>query len=303
LKKNKIKRDFIHGESFSWGVMFRDNKTLAVTVRKTNGNISKKVLKIKSLLEKNRYFNIPIIGGTIRFFEGSTNQFRANKYGRESLENKEKSNEETVKRADSILPHLSVLISILTGALIYFILPTITTFLLKNRIENQITLNVIETITRVLIFIIITISLSKTIRMKKIAPYHGAEHKVLLSYFNGDYPTIKNVRRYSIYNPACGTSFFLLLFIITLPFYSFISYENIIFRIAIMLVTLPIFIGISFDLMIWLLKNKSKLAKIIGAPGIYLQRFNTKEPKDEHLEIAISSLESVLSNKDLKDGE
>ena len=130
--------------------------------------------------------------------------------------------------------------------------------------------------------------------VKKSSLYHGAEHKASLCYLNGEKLTIENIKKYPIYNPSCGTSFMLMLVLISIPFFMFLPYDNIILRVSIMLLLMPLFVGIAFDGVAWLGKNKSKIAKMVGMPGVYLQRLNTKEPNDEHLEIAFICLKTLL---------
>jgi uncharacterized protein YqhQ len=302
---NGKKRGFIHGEAFIYGVMMRNRKTMAITFRNEDGNIVEKVEERPSLLDKNRFFNLPIIRGIIRFLEGSINQFRA-KHLTINLRNKKKRhgqdflNKKNRTMINDILPYISVLSILFVGVILYFVVPTIMAFLLKKFIGHNLVLNLIETIIRLLIFLCIFYVMSHTANAKKSALYHGAEHKAIHCYLNGEDPTIEKAKRYPVYNPSCGTSFLLLLIIVSIPFFALLNYENLIQRIIIMLLLLPLLVGISFDLAIWSGKSKSKLAKIISFPGEYLQRFNTMEPDDKHLEIALISLKNLLACENVK---
>lgn len=302
---NKKDRDFIHGESFTWGVMVRDHTTMAITVRKQDGSIVKKVEKRPSLLNKDRFFNLPIIGGIIGFLEGSTNQFRAEQYSAKIIGKQNTSNWNFFKKKfgdkiDKALPYLTVLSIIVTGIAIYFILPTLVVFLIKNIIKHTLFLNLIEILIRFLVFLSIFYVISKTDNTKKSALYHGAEHKAIFCYKNGEELTIENARKYPIYNPSCGTSLFITVIIISIPFFLLMNYENLLHRIVLILLLLPILIGISFDLITWTGKSQSKIAKILSLPGLYLQKLNAMEPDDKHLEIALISFKNVLSCKNIK---
>ena len=293
---HKKNNKFVHGESFKWGVMMSNNTAMSIAIRRQDNSVAERVEKKSSLINKNTFFNIPVIRGLIRFLEGSTDQFRGGQYIKKMTKTRGGKNLKSLskKRFEKISPYVSVFIILLLGFILYFMIPTLATFLLKKTIKNILILNSIEIFIRIMIFLITFCILSKSADVKKSAKYHSAEHKVLFCYLNEEPLTIEKAKKYPIYNPSCGTTLIITLIIVSIPFFIWINYENILLRIIIMLALLPILIGISFDLTEWLGRNESKLGKILTTPGIYLQRLNTKEPDDKHLEIAIIALKNLL---------
>ncbi len=289
---NEEKSDFIHGESFQRGIMVRNDKKMTIALRTKNGNIIKKIIKRPSLLNKSRFFKIPIIRGIIRFVEGSINQFYANQISKKILHEKNNAKEKQLDINEN-LTYISVILIFILAILVYFISPTIIVYLLKDKIKNVLFLNSIEITLRFLIFITIFYLESKTKDVKKSAPYHGAEHKAIYCYKNGENITIKNLRKKSIYHPSCGTNLITTMLIFYIPLILIMNYESLLFRIVIILLLLPLILGISFDVVTWTGDSNSKMAKIISFPGLMLQRLNTIDPDDDHLEVAQISFSTI----------
>lgn len=288
------KRDFVHGESFANGIMMNNDNMISIAIRKKDGNIGEVVKTRLSLTKKHWIFNLFVIRGIIKFFEGTFNQF----YAEEQMK-KIESNKNKIKKAtelnDTLVPKLLVFLTLFAGIIIYFIIPTIIAFFLKQIILNILLLNLIEGIIRLVVFILLFCLFSSLERVNETPLYHGAEHKFLLSYKMGEDLTLENARKHPIFHPGCGTSVLLFMIIISIPIFLFLNYENLLFRIIIMLILLPLIIGVAFEITIWLDKSQSKLARIISMPGLFLQRFNTKEPDDNYLNVALVSLKNLIN--------
>jgi len=281
-------RDFVHGESFAKGVMMNNDDRISIAIRKKDGDIGSLVKIRKSLTKKYRIFNLFIIRGIVKFFEGSFNQFYAEAQMKEIEGNK------TSKSKDSLLPHFLVLLTLIAGIILYFIVPTIIAFFLRQTIVNVFLLNLIEGGIRLIVFFLFFVLFTSLEKSNKTALYHGAEHKSLWAYKIGEEINLENARKHPIRHPSCGTSVLFFMIILSIPFFLFLNYENMLLRIIIMLVLLPIIIGIAFEITLWLDKSQSRLAKIVSKPGLFLQRFNTKEPDDNFLEVAIVSLKNLI---------
>ena len=282
IKKNY----FIHGESFPDGVMFNDDRFLSVSYKIRKGEIKNKIIKIDSILRKFPFLNnIIIIRGLVNFFEGSANQYIARNqiYRNKKDENFNKS-----------IIFLNITGILFTGFFLYFLIPTlISFFLLKYDLDFNV-LYAIEVFVRLILFILIFLIINLTNSGKKTSFFHGAEHKTILCYNFGEKINIKNVKKYPIYNPSCGTSFIFLLLIISIPVFYFLNYENIILKLVVMLLLLPLLIGLSFDISFWYGKHKIKKREIPSSKFFILQRLNTKEPEKEHLKISIDALTKLL---------
>ena len=283
-----IKNDFIHGESFPDGVMFNDDSFLSVSYKEKNGEIKNNIVKIRSVIKNHPIFNyIIIIKGLIYFFEGSINQYIArNQIYNSSIK------KDTFNKSLSVL---NVIVIILIGFILYFLIPTLISFYLKRYELNYNILYGIEILSRLTLFFLILLVINITPNAKKTAYFHGAEHKTILCYLKGEKINLENVKKYPIFNPMCGTSFIFILLIISIPVFYFLNYENLFFRIIIMLIILPILIGLSFEILGWYGKSKLKKGKIRNPKFVIFQRLNTKEPNDEHLKISINALTNLLN--------
>jgi uncharacterized protein YqhQ len=291
MEREKKKKEFVHGEAYKFGIAMENENAISISVRKKDGSIEDKVIEKSSNFRKNKLIKTPVIRGLIRFVEGSINQFLGESYASKLY------NEKSVianNREKKIRLYLSFIGIILIGFLLYFFMPTLIMYLLKDDLKNIIALNLFEIILRIVIFLTVFITFSKTKNAKLSAQYHGAEHKVLFCHLSGEKISIENAKKYSIYNPSCGSSLLILLILFSIPVFIWINYENLWLRTIIMLLLVPLVIGFSFDLLTWAESSKSKIAKIIRLPGIFLQRFNTKEPDEEHLEVAVNAINKLL---------
>ncbi len=275
--------------------MNNDSK-MSVAIRKKDGTIGTRTKNMESLTKKNKIFNLFILRGIISFIEGSYNQFYAEELMKKIEGDEKKYNHKKNKRSSGKLESgLLVLFIIIFGAFLYFILPTIIAYFLRDTFNSYFILGGIEIILRLVIFLLFFIIFSLVERKNETAQYHGAEHKVLHAHYKNEKLLLNNVKKYSIRHPSCGTSFIFFMIIVSIPFFIFLNYENMFFRIAIILLLLPIIMGISFEIILWLEKSRSKLSKIVSTPGLFLQRFNTKEPDDKHLEVAIAAINELVN--------
>ena len=286
LKKDKVKH-YIHGESYSWGIMIRSNKKMAITIKNKDGSLTEKIIDYSSTIDKYPLLKIPIIRGIARFFEGSIYQFIGEKYAKEETNNK------NIKK-NNLKPIMTVLLLFILSVIIYFITPMMMMFFLKNYIKSNIVLNIFETMIRISIFFLLGfVFIRHTDERNQRERFHGAEHNVINCFLKENNISFDNVKKHSIYNPACGTSILFFFFIIPFPFLILFPYHYPILRLIITMLLIPIFIGISFDLTVWLLDSETKIAKILSKPGIFLQKYYAKEPDDNEIEVAIISLKNT----------
>ena len=138
--------------------------------------------------------------------------------------------------------------------------------------------------------------------MKRVFQYHGAEHKTIHCYENGDELTVENVKKYPILHPRCGTSFLFMVMIVSILLLSFFGWPNPLERFLIRLTMLPIIAGISYEINRLIGKSNSKLAYYISYPGLLLQKIATvREPDESQIEVAIEALNAVLTGNKEED--
>lgn len=296
------KKTTVGGQAVIEGVMMRGSKGLATAVRLPSGHIEVKKESSKSLTKKNKFFGLPIVRGFISLIESLIIGIKSLEFSASFFEDAEESEskfdkwfDKTFKdKGSSILMGISLVISLTFAVLLFFILPTALTSLVKTSItSNVIVLNVVEGIIRVIIFLAYIFLVGKLEDIKRVYQYHGAEHKTIFCYESGIELTPENAKKFGRLHPRCGTNFLFLVMVISIIIFSFTGWQSIGERIVSRVLLLPVVSGITYEVIKWLGKSESKIAKIIAWPGLLLQKITTKEPDESMLEVAITSLKAA----------
>ena len=189
---------------------------------------------------------------------------------------------------------ISLVLSLAFSTLLFFILPTALTSLVKKTItSNVVVLNIIEGIIRVIIFISYIFIVGKLEDIKRVYQYHGAEHKTIFCYESGIDLTPENAKKFGRLHPRCGTNFLFLVMVISIIIFSFTGWQSIGQRVISRVLLLPVVSGVTYEVIKWLGKSNSKISKIIAWPGLLLQKITTQEPDESMLEVAITSLKAA----------
>jgi uncharacterized protein YqhQ len=296
------KKTTVGGQAVIEGVMMRGSKGLATAVRLPNGHIEVKKESSKSLTKKNKFFGLPIVRGFISLIESLIIGIKSLEFSASFFEDDEESEskfdkwfDKTFKdKGSSVLMGISLVISLTFAVLLFFILPTALTSLVKIKItSNVIVLNVVEGIIRVIIFLAYIFLVGKLEDIKRVYQYHGAEHKTIFCYESGIELTPENAKKFGRLHPRCGTNFLFLVMVISIVIFSFTGWQSIGGRIVSRVLLLPVVSGVTYEVIKWLGKSESKIAKIVAWPGLLLQKITTKEPDESMLEVAITSLKAA----------
>ncbi|HCB99659.1 MAG TPA: DUF1385 domain-containing protein, partial [Ruminococcaceae bacterium] len=137
--------------------------------------------------------------------------------------------------------------------------------------------------------------------MRRLFAYHGAEHKTIYCYEHGEPLTPGNAQRFTRLHPRCGTSFLLIVLIIGIVASSFLPWDNLALRLVLKLVLLPLVVGVSYELIRFAGRHDGGIMRAVLAPGLWLQKLTTQEPDEEQLEVAICSLQAVLTDNPADD--
>jgi len=138
------------------------------------------------------------------------------------------------------------------------------------------------------------LAVSRMKDMKRVFAYHGAEHKSIACYEAGEELTVENVRKHTRLHPRCGTSFLLIVMVVSILFFSFLSWDNAVMRLVVRLALLPVVAGFSYEIIKFAGRSRCGLARFLTKPGLALQKLTTNEPDDEQIEVAITALKAVL---------
>ena len=213
----------------------------------------------------------------------------------------------TEKKAENgilmaIIGAISMVFGIALALALFFFLPSLIFKYVNHLAGGQITAYqaAFEGVLKILIFVIYLILVSQMKDIKRVFMYHGAEHKTIFCYEHGNELTVENVRKEKRFHPRCGTSFLILMLIVSIIFYMIIARifpelaSNIALWTLIRIACLPLLVGIGFELIKFCGRHDNFVTMIISAPGVWLQRITTKEPDDSMIEVAIEAMTAVI---------
>lgn len=304
-----MKRARIGGQAVIEGVMMKYEDQYAVAVRKPDQEIEVKVESYTPIGEKYKILKLPILRGVVNFFESlvigvKTLTYSADFYEEEEpagkSENKDDSRLSDTESnngsgsGDDLMMIGTVIVSLAIAIALFMLLPAFIAGLLEHVTKSNALIAVAEGVLRLVIFLayVVLISLMKDI--KRVFMYHGAEHKTINCFEAGDPLTPENVKKHSRYHKRCGTSFLVVVMIISIIVFMFINVKSMWLRLLSRVLLVPIIAGISYEFIMFAGRSDSKLANILSVPGMWVQRLTTKEPDLEMCEVAIRSVEAVI---------
>jgi uncharacterized protein YqhQ len=201
------------------------------------------------------------------------------------------------KNAMTIMLYTSVVLALVFTVGIFIIFPTAAVNVFQLITTNEILLNLIEGVFRILLFVGYILLISRMKDIRRVFEYHGAEHKTIHCHENGLELTVENCKQFEPLHPRCGTSFLMFVMVISLLLFSLLGWPGLLFRIGSRLLLIPLIAGLSYELLRWAGRSDSWVVKILSLPGLALQKLTTREPDDKQLEVAIVSLKAVLNHK------
>jgi uncharacterized protein YqhQ len=168
---------------------------------------------------------------------------------------------------------------------------------------GQIIFNLVDGAVRLLLFLFFIWGVSLFPDIRRVYEYHGAEHKTVFAFENGDPLQIRAVQKYSTYHPRCGTSFLMTVMLISIGFYMLVPFTTFWARFASRIALLPVIAGVSYEIIRFAAKHRGSLFALMTAPGLWLQRITTQPPSDEMAQCAITALENAMALEKEHGGE
>lgn len=312
------------GQAVLEGVMMRTKKNYAIAVRKENGEIVIKQGDVKSIRDKIKFLGLPLIRGPVNMIESLITSFKtledsAEMAGIEFDEEPSKFEKWLLKRFGksiiNVITAIAGVLGVILALFLFMYLPSLLAKGVEFIVENlpwrghlpAWGFNIIEGIFKIVIFVLYIMLSSKLNDIKRVYQYHGAEHKTIFCYENGEELTIENVRKQSRFHPRCGTSFIFVILIISILVmtcattiinsFKFFDVSNTLLRTALKLLLLPLTVGFGYEFIRYAGCHNNVFTKILSAPGLWMQRITTKEPDDSMIEVAIVSLKAALPKK------
>lgn len=291
----------IGGQAVLEGVMMRNKNMYATAVRKPNQEIEVEVDEFHGTLEKSVWKRIPIVRGVFSFIDSLKLGIGSLNYSATFYDDDESSDREIdpdkKARQDRIFTILTTCFSLVAAIALFMILPYLLTVLLDRFIRSAALLSLLEGILRIAIFLIYMVAISLMPDIKRLYRYHGAEHKCINCIEHGHALTVSNVRKSSRFHRRCGTSFIVLVMLISVVLFFFIHVESFSMRIIIRIALIPVIAGISYEVLQWAGRSDNVVVNILSLPGLWIQHITTSEPDDQMIEVAIASVEAVFDWK------
>ena len=299
----------IGGQAVLEGIMMKNQDKYAVAVRKPNQEIEVKVDEYKSFCEGKKILSLPFIRGIFNFVDSMVLGIKTLMYSSEFYEEEEEVQEDTLadkavksvfkEKAEDVLMGLTVLFSVFFSVALFIVLPYLISEFMKNSLEihSNTALSVVEGVVRIVIFILYIVLISLMKDIKRTYMYHGAEHKCINCIEHGMELNIENVRKSSRLHKRCGTSFLLIVMLISIVFFMFIRVDSRIQQLVLRLLLIPVIAGVSYEFIRLAGRYDNWFVNALSQPGLWMQRLTTREPEDDMIEVGIASVEAVFDWK------
>ncbi|MBP7254202.1 MAG: DUF1385 domain-containing protein [Negativicutes bacterium] len=280
------KKPNIGGQAVIEGVMMRNANAVATAVREPSGTITVKNEKIISIAERFPILKKPMLRGVVALGESLVVGLKALSYSAQMAGDEG----ETLSDKEIVL---TMIFSLCLTIVLFVIIPTAAAKYVHSAIKDPMLLNLAEGGLRMLIFFLYIYGISRMKDIKRVFQYHGAEHKTIHAYEAGVPLTVENVQKFSTLHPRCGTSFLLIVMIVSILMFAFLGWPDLWMRILSRIILLPVVAGISYEIIRYAGRSENKFVKFATLPGLWLQNLTTNEPDDEQVEVAIRALEEV----------
>ena len=303
-----MKSSGIGGQAVMEGIMMRNGSEYSVAVRKENGEIEVKKETYKGVGSKCRLFRLPFIRGIFSFVDSLVLGMKSLNYSASLFMEDGEEEEEPGRfekwlqkkfgdKAEKVIMDLTMVISIILAMVIFMVFPTWVSTLMKPLLGNGIWMALFEGVLRIAIFIAYVGLISLMPDIKRTYMYHGAEHKCINCIEHGLPLTVENVMKSSKEHKRCGTSFLLIVMVISILFFLVIRPETLWLRLVSRILLIPVIAGVSFEFLRLAGNSDNPVVNLLSKPGLMLQGLTTKEPDEKMAEVAICAVEAVFDWK------
>ena len=295
-------RTSIGGQALIEGILMRGPKKQAIVCRTAEGLVEK-VDELKLLKDKYPIFGWPFIRGCVTFIDSMIKGMQALTYSAELVPVEDQEPDKLdqwiekhfeAEKASKIVIGTAVVLGIALALFLFIFLPTLIVGLIKPLTQNLVLRNLSEGVVKIIILLAYMRLCCCVSDVKRLFSYHGAEHKTIFCYEHGKPLTVENVRTESRFHPRCGTSFLLVVVVVSILVNSVVTLTNSFARMGAHLLLLPVVVGISYEINLWCGRHDNWLSAALSAPGKWLQHMTTNEPDDSMIECAIRAMELVI---------
>ena len=307
--ENPKKITTIGGQALMEGIMMVGPKRTVAAFCDEEGNISTEEISVPRLTKQYPLLGKPFIRGIFALADSFRMGYKALSLSADKLTEGDEEEELTGldkwlndhlgEKITGVIMAVASVLGIALAVVLFFMLPTVLFNLLENAVPADIAgwRSIFEGVLRIGLFVGYVALIALVPDIKRTFQYHGAEHKTIFCY-EADLPlTVENVRKQRRFHPRCGTSFLILVVIVSVFLYSVLPWSSTSLRVVFKLLLLPLVMGISYELLKWCGRSDNIATRIIRQPGIWVQHLTVFEPDDSMIEVAIAAVTPVLPEK------
>jgi uncharacterized protein YqhQ len=297
----------VGGQAVLEGVMMRSPHAWAIAVRKPSGEVTSHSEALERPSEKHKWMGWPVVRGVMTLGYAMSLGFRALKFSANvALDEIPPDDQGKKLEISGWMAAVNIVFSVGFFIFMYKFVPLVAATELK-RINpifgEQIIFNLVDGVIRIALFLLFIWGVSLWADIKRVYQYHGAEHKTVFAFENGDPLQAREVQKYSTYHPRCGTSFLMTVMIISILVYTATPVTTFWARFGIRVALLPVIAGVSYEIIRYAAKHRGSLFSLMTAPGLWLQRITTQPPADDQVECAIRALDEAMDLEKQRGGE
>lgn len=293
----------VGGQALMEGIMMRGPKKICVAVRKPDGEIDLTMEDVKH----HKWQKIPFVRGAFSMIENLVLGYRYLMHSAEvSMPEEEQEEpgkldkwlqEHTGPKFQNFLMGLAAVMGGMLAIVLFMVLPTAIVGGVNHFVNLGWGKVLLEGVLKIAMLVIYLFLCTRMKDIHRVFEYHGAEHKTIACYEAGEELTVENIRRHCRFHPRCGTSFMILVLIVSILLFSVLPWSSTGLRVFLKLLLLPVVMGISYELIKLAGRYDNLATRIISAPGLWLQRLTTFEPDDSMIEVAIAAVKPVLPSR------
>lgn len=300
----------VGGQAVMEGVMMRAPHSYCTAVRKPNGEIVVEEQPIHRMSEKYPIFKVPVLRGLGTLGQAMTLGVKALKFSANAaLDDGAADAQAASAPAPEISTWMMASNLIFSFGFFIFMYKVVPLFLAQRigkavpSLSSLFAQNMVDGVIRMALFLTFLFALSRLKSIHRVFEYHGAEHKVVFNYESGQPVTVENAQKFVTFHPRCGTSFLLVVMVISMIIYALLPFQGYLPRLAARIALLPFIIGISYEVIRFAARKQGTLLGLLTAPGLWLQRITTKPPDDSQASVAIQALEGAMALEAKQGGE
>ncbi|TMC49098.1 MAG: DUF1385 domain-containing protein [Chloroflexi bacterium] len=325
----------VGGQAVLEGVMMRSPHAWAIACRKPSGEVVTMSEPLERPSEKHKWMAWPIVRGVMTLGHAMTLGYRALRFSanvaiedimkqdeagtthvatgaspvppkRSEAEPGKSRKAEKAATLSGWLAAVNIIISLVFFIFMYKYIPLLAATELKKidpALGGRIIFNLIDGAVRLILFLLFIWGVSLWKDIRRVYEYHGAEHKTVFAFENGDPLNTAAVQKYSTYHPRCGTSFLMTVMLISIGFYMLVPFTTFWARFGARIALLPVIAGVSYEIIRFAAKHRGSLFALMTAPGLWLQRITTKPPSDDQAQCAITALDKAMTLEKERGGE